>query len=399
MKKHCDSMKIMFVANPTYYCYKLVESISNINLATFEFCTSKIFSTSNQLKNYSVKNTVRIWTNYLYPFQILKEARKFNPDVIHIQYEYSGIQGIGSPIATMLLPLMLLFCKLLKFKTVITLHAVLSKDEIKENIQSFRIKMPPFLLYNLTRAFTKTVSCLSNLMFVHLNSTMNILHKDYSISLKKLRVIDHGIEIKEPKIDSRIYERDLEKFKGFDTILFFGVLSPRKGIEILLEAFSEITSQKDKLMLIIAGGESLNYKGYAKELLSLNKKLKLEENVIFTGHLSDDEIHSLFKLATIVVFPYKVMPGASSAMGWAMQHRKPVIATRTGYFQECFTDGKEIILVDVDDPQSLSNAISFLLDTENLRKTLSEGLYKRAVLSSWEIVAQKHLNAFVELIN
>jgi len=392
-------MKILFVASPTYYCYKLVESISNINSTIIEFCTSKNFSNSNPLSNYNIKNTSRIWTNYLYPFQILREARKFNPDVIHIQFEYSGIQGIGSTTSTILLPLMLLFFKLFNFKTLITLHAVLSKEDIKKNIESLRIKIPAPVLFNLLKVFTKIVSYLSNSMIIHLNSMMDSLHRDYSIPLNKLQVIEHGVEVKEPKIDSKIYENYRDQYKDYDTILFFGVLSPRKGIEILLEAFSKISKINDKLVLVIAGGESVNYKGYAKELFSLCKKLKLNENVIFTGTLSDDEIHSLFKLAKIVVFPYKIMPVASGAMSWAMQHKKPVIATKTEFFKECFEDGKDIKLVDVDNELSLSNAISLLIDKEELRQNLSEELFKRAQLNSWENVAKKHLKVYEELIN
>jgi len=179
---------------------------------------------------------------------------------------------------------------------------------------------------------------------------------------------------------------------------FFGVLSPRKGIEVLLEAFSEIRKKYKNLVLVIGGGESKNYKGYYKELLSLCQKLKLKENVIFTGTLQDDDIHSLFKLAKIAVFPYK-RSIVSAAMTWAMQHGTPVIATRTPAFYENFVDGKEIILIDIDHPGSLSNAISLLVDKQDLRRNLSENLYKRALLSSWEIVAQKHLKTFTELIN
>jgi len=384
-------MRIMFIGNSTLYNSKLVQNISNLNSVSIEFCTCKS-SNKDPLTNYSIKNTKPIWTKYRFPLQISREAKKLQPDIIHIQFEYSGIQGMGSKTDIILLPILLFIFKFLKIRTVITMHSTLSKEELKEIYKSFLKKTPPILLYYILKTFTKITSSLCNTIIVHLNSIKEVLHDEYHVPLDKLCVIPHGVDMMKPELNPSINEKYFKKFINREVVLFFGVLSPRKGIEFLLEAFSKI--KNNNLVLVIVGGESINSSGFVKKLLTLCKKLQLEKKVIFTGQLGDDDVHSLFNLAKIIVFPYQIMPVASGAMSWAMQHRKPVIATKTKYFKENFEDNKDVILVDYGEPANLAKKISLLIKNEDLRKNLSDTLYKRTIRNSWENIAQKHLDIF-----
>jgi glycosyltransferase involved in cell wall biosynthesis len=215
--------------------------------------------------------------------------------------------------------------------------------------------------------------------------------------IKNCYVIPHGImESREGCISSDSKTRINNRTTY---ILFFGVLSPRKGLENLLQAFSEVLKGEDKnnVKLIIAGDEPPYYRGYKKKLINMTSSLGIKNKVIFTGYVSDDHIDELFQQAEIVVIPYPYSASASGPLSLAIQHGKAIIATATEFFTEELCNGEAALLVSRGKPEDLAKAIKLLITNRDLRNRLVEKTRLVAKEKSWKKVAQKTFELYQEI--
>jgi glycosyltransferase involved in cell wall biosynthesis len=120
------------------------------------------------------------------------------------------------------------------------------------------------------------------------------------INQKKIFRIDHGIVLDDFKIKER---HNIVRELGLDIqknkyIIFVGRLDKKKGVDILLKAFSKnITNHKNLFLVIVGTGA----KEYENELKSLVKHLKLEEFVKFTGFVEEQEKLELLETASLFV--------------------------------------------------------------------------------------------------
>jgi D-inositol-3-phosphate glycosyltransferase len=119
-------------------------------------------------------------------------------------------------------------------------------------------------------------------------------------------------------------------------LLFFGFIRAYKGLDLLLEAFSDIRLRNRRLKLIIAGEfyeDDIPYR-------NLIKKYNLEEDVIFHDHfIKDTEVPLFFGAADLVVQPYKTAT-QSGVTQIAFNFEKPMLVTDVGGLREIVPDGK-----------------------------------------------------------
>ncbi|MBI4050173.1 MAG: glycosyltransferase [Candidatus Doudnabacteria bacterium] len=110
---------------------------------------------------------------------------------------------------------------------------------------------------------------------------------------------------------------------GKKIILFLGRISPGKGLEVLVEAFSAIVKQIPEAVLLIAGPDHKHYKQNIQFLIS---NFHLEDKILFTGMLSGQD-----KLAALERADVLVLPSDSESFGMAaleaMAVGVPVILT------------------------------------------------------------------------
>lgn len=320
---------------------------------------------------YSDKN---VWKHPFIPFQILRQSIRDRVSIVHLQFE---LYTFGSVYMNLFVPLMLLMVRLVKKKVVVTIHGVFPKSlfdsgQIHKIIPT-NVPNRPSLLKLLFFCIYHSLYVLSSKIIVH-SEVFKTWLEEYGINPKKVVVIRHGVDNPRPRI-----------------ILNFGVLTPRKGLETLISAFAKLNVPRAKL--VIAGREMPYYQGYLKKLKSLVTKHKVEDKVAFTGFLSDEEVHSFFDVAEIVVLPYRVCVSASGPLVTAIQHCKPTIVTETEFFmEELGVD--EAMFVPVDDVEQLKDAMETLLKNKGLQQRLSEALKGKAESRSWQKVAEKTLEAY-----
>jgi glycosyltransferase involved in cell wall biosynthesis len=210
----------------------------------------------------------------------------------------------------------------------------------------------------------------------------------------KIRVVYNGIDIR--KVSS-LGDTDIIKRYGIHkedfVILYLGRLHPKKCPEDVVKAFPKIVQKVPNAKLVIAG------KGSEKaKLEKLVKKLKLQDKVVFTGFVSENEKWSLLKRCDVFVLP-SIVEAFGIALIEAMACGKPVIATNVGPFPEIIRDGETGILIPVHSPNHLAEAVINLSQDDRKRvhigKKAKEEVENRFNISK---IANNYLKIYDEVI-
>ncbi len=151
-------------------------------------------------------------------------------------------------------------------------------------------------------------------------------------------------------------------------LLFFGIVRPYKGLDVLLHALAR---GPRGLTLTVAG----EFWGGVAETKALIAELGLGDRVeLRPGYVAADQIADLFARADALVLPYRA--ATASQNGWlAHAHGVPVIATRTGSLAEHVRDGIDGLTcepADVDDLVRALERISAPGEAARLRSGIRE---------------------------
>jgi glycosyltransferase involved in cell wall biosynthesis len=135
-------------------------------------------------------------------------------------------------------------------------------------------------------------------------------------------------------------------------VLFFGFIRHYKGLDLLMEAFSDPRLRQFPVKLIVAGEFYENPQPY----LELIIKLKLEGLVeLRTGFIPDSEVRNYFSLADIVAQPYRTAT-QSGVSQIAYHFEIPILVTNVGGLAETIPDGKVGYVVKVE-PTEIADAL------------------------------------------
>jgi glycosyltransferase involved in cell wall biosynthesis len=140
-----------------------------------------------------------------------------------------------------------------------------------------------------------------------------------------------------------------EAAEPFDHLLFFGMVRPYKGLDVLLRALAEI----EGVSLTVAG----EFWGGVDETRALISSLGLADRIeLRPGYVPASDVPELFAGADALVLPYRTAT-ASQNVFMAYEHGVPVIATRAGTLADHVRDGLDGILCEPDDVESLTSAL------------------------------------------
>jgi glycosyltransferase involved in cell wall biosynthesis len=188
---------------------------------------------------------------------------------------------------------------------------------------------------------------------------------------------------------------------GKTVLLTFGLLSPNKGFESVIQALPRILSRHRNVVYIIAGATHPHVRRregdrYRVQLQALAKELGVEENVIFYNRfVSPQEMAALVGSAEIYVTPYRYETQAvSGTLAYALGAGKAIISTPYWHAAELLADGRGV-LVSFRDPAAIAAAAIELLDNDAARETMRKRAYLYARHMVWEQVAQSYMRVFV----
>lgn len=164
----------------------------------------------------------------------------------------------------------------------------------------------------------------------------------------------------------------------YDYILYVGGFSPRKNILNIINAFSLLKAHtKTKVKLVIAGNKGLSFEMYWNRVAHLG----LQEEVIFPGFISMENMPYLYNAAEFLVYP-SLYEGFGLPPLEAMACGIPVIASNTTSIPEVL--GSCAKLINPNDTDLLYKSMANMLLDYNLRQHYIEAGAKRVELFSWE---------------
>lgn len=148
-------------------------------------------------------------------------------------------------------------------------------------------------------------------------------------------------------------------------VLFVGALKPRKNLAFLLESFRLVLSTHPKTMLVLAGtGEQ------EQELKALASRTGLENQVLFTGFLSEHEKVAWLRRATVFASA-SLLEGFGLNVAEAMAVGLPVVVSDRGALPEIVADEQTGLVASVSRAEAFADTLVRLLQDTELRTRLS----------------------------
>ncbi len=223
----------------------------------------------------------------------------------------------------------------------------------------------------------------------------------YGISGEKITKIHHGAP-DVPFLDTSYYKEDFG-FARRKTILTFGLLSKNKGIEMGIDAMSEVKEEFPEALYIVLGQTHPNIKRESGEEYRISLKqrvarLDLEENVLFRSQfVPKEELYKYLVSADIYLTPYRAREQISSGtLAYAVATGRAIVSTPYWYAEELLADDRGR-LVPFDDPSLLGKELKELLGDEGARQRLRKNAYDFGRDMIWEEVAATYQRVFEEV--
>jgi len=346
------------------------------------------------------QNILPLWTTKFSSIKDIKrQAEKDKIDVFHLQHEfnmYGGIKGV-------VYFLFLLF-SLRKYKKVVTFHAVIDSGRIDEKfLETFalgKFKNLKRIIKFSFKWFYKATSLFCDKFIVLSQYLKEVLIEAYQIPRDKIAVLPIGVcPLKSCDI-ANLRENSpwISKVDGKKFILFFGYLLKRKGLDLLMDAFSELKGAADDYRLVVAGGVLEGYEEYAQSLYQKAKDNKMEDRIIFTGFLSESEISWLYANCCFVVFPYQYSISSSLPLSMAFGVEKPVLASDVKSLKDNIKDGENGLLFLNGNKDDLKKKLNQMCFDERLMAKLRQGAAQQSQEQSWKNVAQKTKGIYQSII-
>ncbi|MBI4004923.1 glycosyltransferase family 4 protein, partial [Candidatus Roizmanbacteria bacterium] len=175
-------------------------------------------------------------------------------------------------------------------------------------------------------------------------------------------------------------------------LLYVGTLQPRKNILTLIDAFHKLWKQIQTYKLVIVGKKGWLY----EEIFTKVQELNLQEQVVFTDYLPDDQLVALYKNAFCFILP-SLYEGFGIPVLEAMSFSCPVITSFASSLPEI--GGDACLYFDPHSSDDLVEKIQRLRDDTALRKDLIKKGRERIKQFSWEKCADETLNVIQQAVN
>lgn len=246
------------------------------------------------------------------------------------------------------------------------------------------------------RRIIEQLARLSERLVVMSHRAEDLLRETYGVDPERIAFIPHGIP-DVPFVDPNYY-KDQFKAEGRRVILTFGLLSPGKGIEYMIEAMPSIVEQHPDALYMVVGATHPHLKKQAGEAYrtALHRRvvdLGLEDHVRFRNRFVDlDELVEYLGAADLYATPY-LNPEqiTSGTLAYAVGAGKAVVSTPYWHAQELLADGRGV-LVPFRNAGALAEAIIHLFDNDVERHQTRKRAYTFCREMTWRQVARTYLN-------
>jgi glycosyltransferase involved in cell wall biosynthesis len=225
-----------------------------------------------------------------------------------------------------------------------------------------------------------------------------LLRSVYGVPAEKIEVIPHGIP------DFPFVEPDAAKARlGFDNkpiILTFGLLSPNKGIEVMIDAMPSILKRRPDAVYIVLGATHPNLvrregEAYRESLVARARALGVEERVVFLNRFVDQAtLLHFISMCDVYVTPYlNEAQMTSGTLAYSFGLGKAVVSTPYWHAQELLAEGRGV-LVPFGESTAIAIQIAGLLTDDARRNAMRKQAYLSSRSMTWERTAERYLTVF-----
>src|SRR6266480_7071257 len=222
-----------------------------------------------------------------------------------------------------------------------------------------------------------------------------LLRSVYQVPDEKIEIIPHGIP------EFAFVEPDEAKAKlGFSNravILTFGLLSPNKGIEVMIDAMPSILKTRPDPVYVVLGATHPNLvrdqgESYRESLLARVRKVGVEDHVVFLDQFVDQTtLLDFISMCDVYVTPYlNEAQMTSGTLAYSFGLGKAVVSTPYWHAKELLSDGRGI-LVPFGDAKAVSAEIAGLLTNDIRRHAMRKRAYAASRSMTWAESAKRYL--------
>ena len=217
-------------------------------------------------------------------------------------------------------------------------------------------------------------------------TTKKDIIKRYNIPEEKIQVVYNGFEKHSflPSVSNQKKILASYQIESKEYLLYVGTIQPRKNLTTLFQAFVQLRHQYPNLKLVIAGKHGWMIE---KTLIQI-KKLNIEENLVFTGYIPDEELATLYSHARCLVFP-SLYEGFGIPVLEAFSFGCPVVASFSSSLPE--VGGSGCLYADPLKPSEFAEKISKIISHKELRTELRKKAKDQLSLFSWKTCGKETL--------
>ncbi len=296
-----------------------------------------------------------------------------NVDIVCLQHEFGIFGGTaGGHI--------LAFLRELRMPVVTTLHTVLAEPRADQ------------------RRVMRELISLSARVVVMAKRGQQMLQDIYDAPSSKIDLIAHGI----PDVGfvDPTYFKDQFGVEGKTVLLTFGLLSPNKGIEYVLNALPEVLAEFPDVVYIVLGATHPNElrehgEAYRVNLEMLAKKNRIEKNVIFYNDFVDlENLKEFIGAADLYITPYlNEAQITSGTLAYTFGSGKAVVSTPYWHASELLADDRGVLVPFANAP-AIAREVIGLLSDDTRRHAIRKNAYRLGREMVWSNVALLYMRSF-----
>jgi D-inositol-3-phosphate glycosyltransferase len=299
------------------------------------------------------------------------DARVNSTDIVHFHLFHIGILEFFG----------VFLAKIFFMKVILTIHDV-----------------EAFFNSSKSQLFKKITYYLADHFIVHNSISMNELVDNDFVSKFKVSIIPHGsylglipdlLEKKQAKLKLGVNEND-------KIVLFFGQIKEVKGLDVLINGFSQAFSGMTNIKLVIAGKV---WKDDFDKYESLIRKNKIHSQCIMhIRYIHDSEVPIYYGAADLIVLPYRKIY-QSGVLLMSMSYGVPILASNIPGMTEIINNGDNGFLFDSNDSCDLSVKLKSILANQSLLDSVScNSIVDMKKNFDWNIIGLETANVYKAII-
>ena len=330
------------------------EKVASVHINNFDPFVSSPLKTTEDFIKWPYRFFFGV---ILKQFKIKKIINEIGPDLVHLNNGQAAMHE------------WVLACNLNKIKIVI--HD--------------RGARPPYSLQ--TRLFVRFIDALISISDYYNNYVI-----EANLKIKRLERIYNGLDFN--KFDKQISESSIRKMlKDYNiqnarqVVGIIGNIDRWKGQLVVLRAIKELKAVYPDIICLIVGTVLKGAENYKQELDEYISNNGLDKNVIFTGFIKD--IPNIISIFDILVHASIEPEPFGRVILEGMAANKPIVATNKGGVPEIVINNETAILVPMNDPGKMADAIKYYLSNKAIAETMAaKGRQRLIKLFSTEKMVQ-----------